>query len=78
MKPLENNSVNDQKLNIQPQTIEQKLDEAIHDLEAGITYSEEEVWRDLSEKYGLIYKIGYTRAAQRDLQMDGPFLLECC
>lgn len=52
MKPLENNSVNDQKLNIQPQTIEQKLDEAIHDFEAGRTYSEEEVWRNLSEKYG--------------------------
>ena len=52
MKPLENVHTNDQKLNIQPQTIEQKLDEAIRDFEEGRTYSEEEVWQDLSKKYG--------------------------
>lgn len=32
------------KAKLQPQTIEQKLDEAIRNFEAGRTYSKKEVW----------------------------------
>lgn len=34
-----------------PQTIEQKLDEAIQDYEAGNIYTEEELWKLMSTAY---------------------------
>lgn len=52
MKPLENLNFNDKGV-IKPQSVEQKLEEAIKDFELGKTYSAKEVRESLSKKYGI-------------------------
>lgn len=51
MKTLEN--LNDNKEVIKPQSIEQKLREAIRDFESGKTYSAKEVKKSIAKKYGI-------------------------
>ena len=52
MKPFENLNF-DKKEVIRPQSVEQKLEEAIKDFESGKTYSAKEVRDSLSKKYGI-------------------------
>ena len=52
MKLLENLNFNKKEV-IRPQSVEQKLEEAIKDFELGKTYSAKEVRESLSKKYGI-------------------------
>lgn len=51
MKTLE--KLNNNKEVIKPQSMEQKIGEAIKDFESGKTYSAKEVKKSLSKKYGI-------------------------
>lgn len=52
MEPLKNMNLNNKKTVIHPQTIEEKLEEAEKDYKEGRIYSEKEVWKMFSKKYG--------------------------
>ena len=53
MKPLENLNFNGKEVVVIPQSVEQKLEEAIKDFKSGKTYSATEVRQSLSKKYGV-------------------------
>ena len=52
MKPIKDTDSVKKNNVILPNTIEDKLDEAEKDYEEGRTYTEEEIWRMFSKKYG--------------------------